>query len=147
MDTIPNGHNPEWTQSRMDTIPNGHNPEWTQSRMDTIPNKHNPEWTPSRMDTIPNGHHPERHNPEWTQSRMDTIPNGHNPEWTQSRMSSGVATMCGLPRKNNSEAPPERIAIQKQWRGNDFHTGGLKKFQGGIEPPCPPASRATVRKH
>ena len=60
---------------------------------------------------------------------------------------SGVATMCGPPRKNNSEAPPERIAIQKQWRGNDFHTGGLKKFQGGIEPPCPPASRATVRKH
>ena len=51
---------------------------------------------------------------------------------------SGVATMCGPPRKNNFEAPPERIAIQKQWRGNDFHTGGLKKFQGGIEPPCPP---------
>ena len=53
-DTIPNGHHPEWTPSRMDTIPNGHNPEWTQSRMDTIPNGHNPEWTPSRMDTIPN---------------------------------------------------------------------------------------------
>ena len=58
--TIPNGHDPEWTQSRMDTIPNGHNPKWTTipngppSRMDTIPNEHNPEWT-----TIPNGHHPE----------------------------------------------------------------------------------------
>ena len=67
----------------MDTIPNGHNPEWTQSQMDTIPNGHHPEWTPSRMDTIPNGHHPE-----WTQSRMDTIPKGHHPEWTQSRMST-----------------------------------------------------------
>ena len=55
-DTIPNGHNPEWTQSRMDTIPNGHNPEWTQSRMDTIPNGHHPEWTQSRMDTVPNEH-------------------------------------------------------------------------------------------
>ena len=65
-DNCPNGHNPEWTQSRMDTIPNGHNPEWTQSRMDTIPNGHNPEWTQSQMDTIPNGH-----NPEWTPSRMD----------------------------------------------------------------------------
>ena len=40
MDTIPK-----------DTIPNGHNPEWTQSRMDTIPNGHNPERTPSRMST------------------------------------------------------------------------------------------------
>ena len=56
MDTIPN-----------DTIPNGHNPEWTQSRMDTIPNGHNPERTTSRMDTIPNGHNPER-----TQFRMST---------------------------------------------------------------------------
>ena len=83
MDTILNGHNPEWTPSRKDTIPNGHNPEWTQSRMDTFPNGHNPEWTQSRMGTIPNGHNPER-----TQSRMDTIPNGHNPEWTQSRMST-----------------------------------------------------------
>ena len=64
-DNCPNGHDPEWTQSRMDTIPNGHNPEWT----------HNLEWKQSRMDTIPNGH-----NPEWTQSRMDTIPNGRNPE-------------------------------------------------------------------
>ena len=27
MDTIPNGHNPEWTQSRMDTILNGCNPK------------------------------------------------------------------------------------------------------------------------
>ena len=35
MDTIPNEHNPEWTQSQMDTIPKGHNPEWTQSRMST----------------------------------------------------------------------------------------------------------------
>ena len=33
MDTIPNGHNPKWTQSQMDTTPNGHNPEWTRSRM------------------------------------------------------------------------------------------------------------------
>ena len=97
MDTIPNGHYPEWTQSRMDTIPKGHHPEWTPSRMDIIPNGHNPEWTPSRMDTIPNGHHPEwiqsrmdtipnGHHPEWTPSRMDTIPNGHHPEWTPSRM-------------------------------------------------------------
>ena len=44
MDTIPNGHNPEWTQSRMaqfrmDTIPNGHNPEWSQYQMNTIPNE------------------------------------------------------------------------------------------------------------
>ena len=70
MDSIPNGHHPEWTPSRMDTIPNGHNPEWTQSRMDTIPNGHHPECAPSRMGTIPNGHHPE-----WAPSRMDTIPN------------------------------------------------------------------------
>ena len=83
MDTIPNGHHPEWAPSRMDPIPNGHNPEWTQSRMDPIPNGPHPEWTPSRMDTIPNGHHPE-----WMQSRMDTIPNGHHPEWSQSRMST-----------------------------------------------------------
>ena len=54
MDTIPNGHNPEWTQSRMDTIPKGQHPEWTQSRMGTIPKGHNPEWTQSRMDTITN---------------------------------------------------------------------------------------------
>ena len=52
---------PEWapsrkTQFRMDTIPNGHNLEWTPSRMDTIPNGHHPEWTQSRMDTIPNEH-------------------------------------------------------------------------------------------
>ena len=66
-DTVPNGHNPEWTQSRMNTIPNGHNPEWTQSQMDTITTGQNPEWTPSRMDEIPNGH-----NPEWTLSRMST---------------------------------------------------------------------------
>ena len=39
-DTIPNEHNPEWTQSRMDTIPNGQNFEWTPSRMDIIPNEH-----------------------------------------------------------------------------------------------------------
>ena len=56
MDTIPNGHHPEWTPSRMDTIPNGHHPEWTPSRMDTIPNGHHPEWAPSRMDTILNEH-------------------------------------------------------------------------------------------
>ena len=49
-----------WTLARMDTIPNGHSPEWTQqSRMDAIPNGHNPECTPTRMDTNPNGHHPE----------------------------------------------------------------------------------------
>ena len=35
MGTIPNGHNPEWTQSQMDTIPNGHNSERTPSRMST----------------------------------------------------------------------------------------------------------------
>ena len=90
-DNCPNGHHPEWTQSRMDTIPKGHNPERTPSRMDTIPNGHNPEWTPSRMDTIPNGHHPE-----WTPSRMDTIPNGHNPEWTPSRMDT-------IPKGHNPE--------------------------------------------
>ena len=28
---------------RMNTIPNGHHPEYTQSRMDTIPNEHHPE--------------------------------------------------------------------------------------------------------
>ena len=38
MKTIPNGHNPEWTQSRMDTIPKGHNPEWTRSRISTYNN-------------------------------------------------------------------------------------------------------------
>ena len=31
-------------QSRVDTIPKGHNPEWTPSRIDTIPNEHDPEW-------------------------------------------------------------------------------------------------------
>ena len=51
----------------MNTIPKGHNPEGTLSRMDTIPNKHDPEFT-----RIPNGH-----DPEWTQSRMGTIPNEH----------------------------------------------------------------------
>ena len=66
------------TIAQMDTIPNGHKPEWTQSRMGTIPNGHNPEWTQSRMDTITNGH-----NLEWAQARMDTIPNGHN-SWTRS---------------------------------------------------------------
>ena len=66
-DTIPNGHNPEGTQSRVGTIPHGHNAEWTQSRMDIIPIGHHPEWTPSRMGTIPNGQ-----NPEWTPSRMST---------------------------------------------------------------------------
>ena len=74
------GQLPAWTrsrntQSRMDTIPNGHHPEWTRFQMDTIPNGHNPECTQSRMDTTPNGH-----NPEWTKSRMDTIPNGHDLE-------------------------------------------------------------------
>ena len=66
-DTIPNGLNSEWTQSRMGTILNGHHPEWTPSRMDTIPNAHKPEWT------LPN-----EHNPEWAQFRMNMIPNGHH---------------------------------------------------------------------
>ena len=50
------------TLSRMDTILNGHHPEWhnpnriARSRMDTIPNAHNPEWTQSRIDIIPNEH-------------------------------------------------------------------------------------------
>ena len=57
-------------------LPNGHDPEWTRSRINTIPNGHDPESTPSRMDTIPNGHHPE-----WTQSRRDTIMNGYNSEY------------------------------------------------------------------
>ena len=79
MGTIPNGHdseghNPEWTQSRMNTITNGHHSEWAPSKMDTIPNGHNPEWTQSRMHTIPNGH-----NSKWTPFRMDTIPNEHLP--------------------------------------------------------------------
>ena len=52
------------TITRMDTIPNGHHPEWTLSRMDTIPNGHHPEWTPSPKDTIPNVHNPNGHNPE-----------------------------------------------------------------------------------
>ena len=51
MGTIPNGHHPEWIQSRMDTIRNGHNPEWTQSRMDTIPNGYDAEWTRYRLST------------------------------------------------------------------------------------------------
>ena len=46
MGNIPNGHNPEWTPSRMDTIPNGYNPEWIQSRL-----------APTRMDTIPKEHY------------------------------------------------------------------------------------------
>ena len=88
-DHCPNGHNPEWTPSRMDTIPNGCNPEYIHSRMNTIPNRYNPELTPSRMDTIPNGRHsafrmdtvPNGHKSEWTQSRMDTIPNEHLPSY------------------------------------------------------------------
>ena len=44
------------TRFQMDTILNGHNPEWTQFRMDTISNRHHPESTPSQMDTIPDGH-------------------------------------------------------------------------------------------
>ena len=47
-DNCPNGHDSE-----------GHNPEWTPSRIDSIPNGHYLKRTPSRMDTIPNGHHPE----------------------------------------------------------------------------------------
>ena len=31
------------TQSQIDTIPSGHNFEWTQPRMDPIPNGRNPE--------------------------------------------------------------------------------------------------------
>ena len=77
MDTIPNGHHPEWTPSRMDTIPNGHHSKWTPFRMDTIPYGHHPIWIPSHMDTIPYGHHPI-----WTPSHMDTIPYGHHPIWT-----------------------------------------------------------------
>ena len=53
MDAIPNGtipdrHDPEWTQSRMDTIPNGHNPNWTRSQVNTIPNGHIFEWIRSQ---------------------------------------------------------------------------------------------------
>ena len=55
MDTIPNGHHPEWDH-----------PEYTPSRMDTISNGHHPEWVRFRMDTIPNGHDPEWSHPEWT---------------------------------------------------------------------------------
>ena len=59
INTIPNGHNFEWTRSQMNNIPNGHNNEWTQSRMDTIPNSHNQERTQFQINTISNGHHPE----------------------------------------------------------------------------------------
>ena len=50
-DTIPNVRDPEWTRSEWNGFdPNGHNLEWTQSRMDqsrmaTIPNRHDPKWT------------------------------------------------------------------------------------------------------
>ena len=60
MDSIPNGHDPEWTRSRKDTIP-----DWKQSRMEMIPNGHDPEETQSRIDTI---------------SRMDTTLIGHDSE-------------------------------------------------------------------
>ena len=76
------------TPSQMDTIPNGHNPEWAQSQMDTIPDGHNPEYTTSRKFNIPKVQHPER-----TPSRMDTITNGHHPVWTPSRMSSYIYTV------------------------------------------------------
>ena len=104
MDTIPNGHHPEWTPF-IDTIPNGH-----------YPKLHHPEWTPSQMVSIRDGAIWDGvhsgwclfgivffgnglsgmdfqewivffgDHPEWTPSRTDTIPNGHNPEWTPSRM-------------------------------------------------------------
>ena len=60
-------------------IPNGHNSEWTPSRMHMILNGHHPEcyrWNPFRTDTIPNGHHSK-----WMQCRMDTILHGHHPKW------------------------------------------------------------------
>ena len=70
MGTIPNGHEPEWTQSRMDTI-------WSPCRMDTtlidtILNEHSPAWTQSQVETIPNECNPERTLSEWTQFRMNT---------------------------------------------------------------------------
>ena len=57
MGTIPilNEHHSEWTpsqmaQSRMNTILNGHHPEWN------FLSGHHPEWTSSQVDTIPNEH-------------------------------------------------------------------------------------------
>ena len=58
-------------QSQVDTISNGHDPQWT------IPNEHYLKWIRFRMDTIHewtqylNGHDFER-----TRSRIDTIMNG-----------------------------------------------------------------------
>ena len=75
LNNCPNGHNPEWAQSRMETIPNGHDPKWTPSGMCMIPNGYRTEWAPSQMDTIPNGH-----DPKWTRSQMNTIQNEHDPE-------------------------------------------------------------------
>ena len=92
----PEGHNPECTQSPMDTIPNGHNFDWT-----TITNEHESEWTPSRMDTILN-----RHYLEWTGSRMGTIPNGQRPERTQSRM---VIMNGTIPNGHNAESTRSRM--------------------------------------
>ena len=53
----------------MDTTPNGHDSEWTRSRIDTISNGHDPD-----------GHDPDGHDSECTQCRMETIPNEHDPE-------------------------------------------------------------------
>ena len=70
MQTIPNGHDPHYTQSRIDTISNVQDTEWTQ-----------PQMARYGMDPIPNGN-----NPKWIQSRMDTIPNGHGREYTRLRI-------------------------------------------------------------
>ena len=85
MNLIPNIHNDQWALSRMDTNPimqnpeqtaisNGHNHEWTRSRIA------HPKWISSRMATIPNEYHLKS-----IQSRMDTFIIGHDPKWTPFR--------------------------------------------------------------
>ena len=88
MNTIPNGHQQDWTPTLTVMISNGHysellDLEWTRSQIETISNGICPEWTRFQIYAITNGH-----NPEWTPSpsRMDTVPNVHHSEWTPSRM-------------------------------------------------------------
>ena len=49
----------------MNTMPNGHNCEFTQSRMDTFPNRHDPECAKFRIDIITNGRIPNGLNLKW----------------------------------------------------------------------------------
>ena len=69
MDLTRNGHNFEWTRSRMDTIMNEHNPDSTPSQMYPILNGQYSEKRHYReLGIILNGHHPELHNSECTTS-------------------------------------------------------------------------------